>query len=104
MTARKPTGETPFRLAYRSEAIIPIEIGLISYRVENQEESRNDEAIRLQLDLMDEVRATVEQRLAHYQNLMAKHYNSESEERIASQRVPTGSLHGRGKKPTTWRR
>ena len=30
----------------------------------------------LQLDLVDEVRATVEQRLAWYQNLMAKHYNS----------------------------
>ena len=27
-------------------------------------------------DLVDEVRATVEQRLAWYQNLMVKHYNS----------------------------
>ena len=32
--------------------------------------------MRLQLDLLDEVRATVEQRLARYQNLMAKHHNS----------------------------
>ena len=32
--------------------------------------------MRLQLDLLDEVRATIEQRLARYQNLMAKHYNS----------------------------
>ena len=30
----------------------------------------------LQLDLVDEVRATTEQRLARYQNCMAKHYNS----------------------------
>ena len=30
----------------------------------------------LQLDLVDEVRATVEQRLARYQDLMAKYYNS----------------------------
>ncbi|XP_030945303.1 uncharacterized protein LOC115969823 [Quercus lobata] len=29
-----------------------------------------------QLDLVDEVKATTEQRLARYQNLMAKHYNS----------------------------
>ena len=32
--------------------------------------------MRLQLDLVDEVRATTEQRLARYQNLMSKHYNS----------------------------
>ena len=30
----------------------------------------------LQLDLVDEVRATAEQRLERYQNLMAKHYNT----------------------------
>ena len=28
------------------------------------------------MDLLDEIRATVEQRLARYQDLMAKHYNS----------------------------
>ena len=32
--------------------------------------------MRLQLDLVDEVRVTTEQRLARYQDLMAKHYNS----------------------------
>ena len=30
----------------------------------------------LQLDLLDEVKTTVKQRLAWYQNLIAKHYNS----------------------------
>ena len=60
----------------RSEAIIPAEVGLTSYRVENHDENRNDEAMHLQLDLIDEVRATAKQRLARYQDLMAKHYNS----------------------------
>ena len=32
--------------------------------------------MRLQLDLLDEVRAIVEQKLARYQDLMAKLYNS----------------------------
>ena len=32
--------------------------------------------MRIQLDLVDDVRAAAEQRLARYQNLMAKHYNS----------------------------
>ena len=66
-----PIGETPFRLTYGSEAIIPAEVRLTSYRVDNHDESKNDEAMRLQLDLLDEVRATVEQRLARYQDLMA---------------------------------
>ena len=73
---RTPTRETPFRLAYGSEAVILAKIELTSYRVENHDESRNDEAMRLQLNLVDEVRATTAQRLARYQNLLAKHYNS----------------------------
>ena len=32
--------------------------------------------MHLQLDLVDEVREIAKQRLAQYQNLMAKHYNS----------------------------
>ena len=65
-----------FRLAYESDAVIPAEVGLTSYQVENYEEKKNEEAMRLQLDLLDEVWETAEQRLARYQNLMAKHYNS----------------------------
>ena len=41
----------------------------------NYTEGKN-EAIRLQLDLVDEVRVVAEQRLARYQNLVVKHYNS----------------------------
>ena len=76
MTTGTPTGETSFCLAYGSMAIIPTEVGLTSYRVGNYDENRNDEAMRLQLNMVDEVRAAAEQRLAQYQNLMAKHYNS----------------------------
>ena len=75
-TARTPTGETPFRLAYGADVVIPAEVGLTSYWVENYNEDKNEEGIRLQLDLVDEVRATTEQRLAWYQNLILKHYNS----------------------------
>ena len=71
-----PTEETPFRLAYESEVVISTEIGLTSYRVGNHDEGKNDEAIHLQLDLVNEIRATAKQRLVRYQNLMAKHYNT----------------------------
>ena len=63
-TARTPTGETPFRLAYGADAVIPAEVGLTSYRVKNYTKDKNEEAMCLQLDLIDEVRATAEQRLA----------------------------------------
>ena len=39
-------------------------------------EDKNEEAMRLQLDLVDEARVTAEQRLARYQNPMSKHYNT----------------------------
>ena len=74
--ARTPTKETPFWLTYENEAVIPAKVGLTSYRLHNHDESRNDEAIRLQLDLVDKVMATIEQRLIQYQDHMAKHHNS----------------------------
>ena len=59
-TARTLTGETPFRLAYRTAAVIPAEIGLTSYRVDSYSEKTNEEELRLQLDLVDEVRTATE--------------------------------------------
>ena len=44
--------------------------------MENYNEDNNEKPLCLQLDLVDEVRATAEQRLTRNQNLMAKHYNS----------------------------
>ena len=40
--------------------VIPAEIGLTSYKVDNHDENKNDKAVHLQLELMDEVRATTE--------------------------------------------
>ena len=43
-----------FRLTYGADAVIPAEVGLTSYRVQNYMEDKNEEAMRLQLDLVDE--------------------------------------------------
>ena len=53
-TIRTPTGETPFQLTYGVDAVIPAEVGLTSYRLKNYTEDKNEEAMRLQLDLVDE--------------------------------------------------
>lgn len=34
-TAKTPTGETPFTLSYRSEAVIRVEVGIQSHRTLN---------------------------------------------------------------------
>ena len=39
---------------------------------------KNEEEIRLHLDQLDEVMATAEQQMVHYQDLMVKHYNARS--------------------------
>ena len=44
-TARTPTGETLFRIAYGSDTVIPAEVGLTSYRVENYDEDKNEKAM-----------------------------------------------------------
>ena len=83
-TARTPTREIPFRLAFGCEAVILAEVGIASYRIAHHNEGKNEEGIRLHLDLLDEVRATAEQRMTRYQDLMAKHYNTKVKPRYFS--------------------
>jgi hypothetical protein len=54
-TPQITTGETPFRLVYRADAVIPIEIGEPSWRVMHTPQN-NEEVPREELDLADEVR------------------------------------------------
>ena len=56
MTTHTPIGETPFRLAFGSEVIIPAEVGLASYQISHHNEKRNKKGMRLQSDLLDKVK------------------------------------------------
>ena len=75
MTTRTLIGETPFKLAFGTKAVILAEVGLTSFRVDHYNEEKNDKELHLNLDLLDKERIGAEQRLAQYQNLMARHYN-----------------------------
>ena len=46
-TVRTPTGETPFCLAYKYEAVISAEVGLTSCEVSHHDEGRNEEGMCL---------------------------------------------------------
>jgi hypothetical protein len=52
-TARTPTRETPFRLTYGTEAVIPVEIGVTTWRTNHHDEGSNDNLLRTNLDLLD---------------------------------------------------
>ena len=69
-TVRTPTGKTPFKLAYGNEAVIPAEVNMPNHRVMMYQDKDNEEQLRLNLDLIDEVRTDVEQRTLKYKNLM----------------------------------
>ena len=66
-TARTSTGETPFRLTYRTKAVILVEIGVTSTRRAAFSEEENDDKLRLNLDCLDEVRDKASSRMAKYQ-------------------------------------
>ena len=73
---RIPTRETSFKLAYGSEAVIPTEVHMANHRVMKYQNEDNKEQLRLNLDLIDEVRMNVKQRTARYKNLMARQYDA----------------------------
>ena len=43
MTVRTPTGETPFKLAYGSEAVLPAEVHMANHRVTMYQDKDNEE-------------------------------------------------------------
>ena len=74
-TQKSATLETPFALAFGTEAVAPVEVGIKSPRVELASEEQNDEALRLNLELLDERREQVQQRTEEYQRKTARYYN-----------------------------
>nr|GEU96763.1 reverse transcriptase domain-containing protein [Tanacetum cinerariifolium] len=67
--------ETPFSLTYGSEAVIPTEIGIHTYQTLMIKEEYNKEEMRLNLDLLQEMRETVAVREARYKTKMEQYYN-----------------------------
>ena len=76
MTVRTPTGETPFKLAYGSKAVIPAEVHMANHKVMTYQDKDNKEQLHLNLDLIDEVRTDAEHRTVRYKNLMARQYDA----------------------------
>ena len=65
-TVRTPTGETPFSLTYGAEAVLPVEVGLLTRRMSAYDKESNDLTRQAELDLLDEKRESALIRMAAY--------------------------------------
>ncbi|WKA09087.1 hypothetical protein VitviT2T_026765 [Vitis vinifera] len=74
-TPGRPTGNTPFALAYGMDAIIPTEIGLPTIRTDAAKQSDANMELGRNLDWTDEVRESAAIRMADYQQRASAHYN-----------------------------
>ena len=68
---RTPIGETPYALAFGTEAVIPAEVGLGSYRVETFRLKTNEKGLKLHLDLIQEKRDQAQITMSAYQERVA---------------------------------
>ena len=80
-THKLATRETPFALAFGTETVAPIEVGLKSPRIELATEEHNDEALRLNLDLLVEKHEQVLRRTEDYQRKTTRYYNQKVKRR-----------------------
>nr|GEY86447.1 reverse transcriptase domain-containing protein [Tanacetum cinerariifolium] len=68
--------DTPFSLTYGTEAVIPAEIEMPTYRTTVVDVVNNDEELLLNLDLLEEHRELVAMSEAKSKSKMMKYYNS----------------------------
>ena len=74
-TCKSATQETPFALAFSTEAVARVEVGVRSPRIEFASTERNEEALRLNLDLLEEKREQALKRAEEYHRKTARHYD-----------------------------
>ncbi|GJY13761.1 reverse transcriptase domain-containing protein [Tanacetum coccineum] len=73
---KSSNGETPFSLTYGTEAVIPAEIGMPTLRTAEIDQAKNNEALGINLDLIEEKREQAAIQEAKSKKKMEKYYNS----------------------------
>ncbi|XP_072076598.1 uncharacterized protein [Arachis hypogaea] len=84
-TEQSATKETPFRLVYGSDAMIPIEVSLQNTRTTNTSKSDNAESRRAELDLVEEVRDKSALQQTAARRAIARKYNRKLKQRTFSE-------------------
>ncbi|GJU65382.1 reverse transcriptase domain-containing protein [Tanacetum coccineum] len=73
---KSSNGDTPFSLTYGKKAVIPAEIGMPTFRTVEVDVAKNDEALEINLDLIEEKREQAAIREAKSKRQMEKYYNT----------------------------
>ncbi|RZS07428.1 hypothetical protein BHM03_00038262 [Ensete ventricosum] len=87
-TPKTPTGESPYSLAFGTEAVLPPEVVFPTLRVQTQHQEESDQQLRRSLDLLEEKRADAHLRALAYRRAVARIYNR----RVRPQHVRSGDL------------
>ena len=74
-TCKSTNQETPFALAFGTEAVAHVEVGLKSPRIEFASAKNNEEVLSLNLDLLEEKREQVLKRIEDYHKKTARYYD-----------------------------
>ncbi|XP_015941717.1 uncharacterized protein LOC107467191 [Arachis duranensis] len=85
ITPQTTTKESPFRLVYGTECVIPLEISQGSTRTEHFNESANEQSRRAEIDVVEEERNYTELRQKSMQLAMKRQYNKKVKPRILKQ-------------------
>ncbi|GJV87667.1 reverse transcriptase domain-containing protein [Tanacetum coccineum] len=72
---KSSNGETPFSLAYGTKTVTPAEIGMPTLRTAKMDLTKNDEALEMNLDLIEEKRDQAAIQEAKSKAKMEKYYN-----------------------------
>ncbi|GKB13475.1 reverse transcriptase domain-containing protein [Tanacetum coccineum] len=75
-TIKSINEDTPFSLTYRTEAVIPAEIGMPTIKTAEVDLVQNNEALEINLDLLEERREEAAIREAKSKAKMEKYYNA----------------------------
>jgi hypothetical protein len=81
-TARKSTRKTPFALAYKVEAVIPLEVSIPTTRTTDFAVQTNEDNLRKDLDLLEERRDMATVRLASYQQRIKREHDKNINHRV----------------------
>ena len=73
--AQISNSRNPFALAFGVEAVAHVEVGLKSPRFEFANAEHNEEILRLNLDLLEEKREQVLERVEDYRRKTTKYYD-----------------------------
>ncbi|CAN1216511.1 Transposon Tf2-11 polyprotein [Linum perenne] len=70
------TDETPYTLVYGTEAVLPVEVNLLSLRIQHFNHDHNDTGLHHNLDLIEERREDAAIRLVAEKKQLARRYNA----------------------------